>query len=353
MADKPPACAESRSDWSGQQLRYRSTGDAVIVAGERSRLIVNREEIVMPAVTEPPIIQLVSSSAEESMLRWTAARCVVALAVVWSIPGLLCGQSPVNPSSSEFVDAFIVTERAKLIDKAQKQGDKFDQFREMEKLQQKHMKVFGTPLPANLHAEFDRTARETPALPPEQLDPGNKRSPTELSPDLFIAHAKVKFMEDIREEGTRFDTSKEFSKLSERFERNFGRPIPQEMQDSILRSADSAREIIATQRADMATRIDAARPKPKMSKTSLSSPPRTRKVVHGVRYPDGLPDWFIASDRNHDGQVGLYEWDRDRFAEFSNWDTNGDGLLEPREVLRLNRQATPPARATAKGPGLK
>ncbi len=286
--------------------------------------------------------------------QWLMSRCVLAVALGWSAPALLMGQLPANSGSQEFVDAFVATERAKLIDKVQRQGNEFDLSREFEKLQKKHLKVFGTPLPAPLLSEFDRTARETQALTPEQLqriDAGSKRSPTELSPELFLANAKVKFMEDIREEGSRFDTSRELSKIAEKYEKNFGSPMPREIQDAVLRSGDSARDIIATQRAVSAAQNEATKPKTSTSKSAAKS--QRSKVVQGVRYPDGLPDWFAVADRDHDGQVGLYEWDRNRFDEFSKWDSNGDGLLEPREVLRVTRPPTPPTNAKAKRPGSK
>ena len=283
-----------------------------------------------------------------------ASRCVLVAALGWSSPALLMGQLPANSNPQEFVDAFMATERAKLVDKVQRQGNEFDSSREFEKLQKKHLKVFGTPLPATLLSEFDRTARETPALTPEQLqriDAGGKRSPTELSPELFLANAKVKFMEDIREEGSRFETSRELSKVAEKYEKNFGSPMPREMQDAMLRSGDSARDIIATQRAETAAQNDAAKPKPSTSKSAAKS--QRSKVVNGVRYPDGLPDWFAIADRDHDGQVGLYEWDRSRFDEFSKWDSNGDGLLEPREVLRVTRPPTPSTNVKTKRLGSK
>lgn len=282
--------------------------------------------------------------------------CVLVAALAWSSPTLLMGQLPANSNSQEFVDAFMATERAKLVDKVQRQGNEFDAPREFEKFQKKHLKVFGTPLPAPLLSEFDRTVRETPALTPEQLqriDAEGKRSPTELSPELFLANAKVKFMEDIREEGSRFDTSRELSKVAEKYEKYFGSPMPREMRDAVLRSGESAREIIAAQRTDNAAQTDAAKPKSSSSKSAAKS--QRSNVVNGVRYPEGLPDWFAAADRDHDGQVGLYEWDRSRFEEFSKWDSNGDSLLEPREVLRVIRPPTSPANAksNAKRPGSK
>lgn len=278
--------------------------------------------------------------------------CVLALMLVGFSPARLLGQSPLNSGSREFVDAFVTTERAKLIDKVQKEGDKFDASREMDKLQQKHMKVFGEPMSVPLLAEFDRTARETPLLTPEQLqqiDPGSKRGPTESSPELFIANAKVKFMEDIREEGARFDLNKQLSKVSETYEKNFGSPLPPDLRDAVLRSAYSAREAITQQRAKMAQQLDAAKRKSTTTK-SKSKTARSRPVVRGVRYPEGLPDWFIEADRDHDGQVGLYEFDRSRFEEFKHWDCNGDGLLEPQEVLRATAPTTPAANDNAASP---
>ena len=289
------------------------------------------------------------------ILKCPTARCMIAVLVAGIGPAMLCGQSPKNLTSQEFVDAFVATERAKLIDKIQKQGDSFDPPREAEKLRQKHFKVFGTPLPADLLSEFDRTARETAAIPPDQFnrarDPADKRSPTELSPELFLANAKVKFLEDIREEGARFETTKELSKLSEKFERNFGKPMPRDIQDVVLRTADDARDLIALQRAETAGLLDAAKTKSKSASTS--APSRPRKVAQGARYPDGLPDWFAVADRNQDGQVGLYEWDRSRFEEFAKWDLNGDGLLEPREVLRTARPPTQPGNDKVPGRGSK
>ncbi len=47
-----------------------------------------------------------------------------------------------------------------------------------------------------------------------------------------------------------------------------------------------------------------------------------------------LPDAWAAVDANHDGQIGLYEWDRAKYAEFFALDTNRDGLLTPQEITR-------------------
>jgi hypothetical protein len=41
-----------------------------------------------------------------------------------------------------------------------------------------------------------------------------------------------------------------------------------------------------------------------------------------------------VADLNKDGQIGLYEWDRAKYAEFFALDKNRDGLLTPQEVAR-------------------
>lgn len=283
-------------------------------------------------------------------VKWAVARSTLALMLLGGFPAGLFGQLPMTPVSQEFVEAFVVTERAKLIDKIQKQADQFDSPRELEKFQQKHMKVFGTPVSVNMLAEFDRIAHETPASPQNRLDPSDpayKRSPTELSPELFLANAKVKFMEDIREEGARFDTPKEMTKLTERFERNFGMSMPRDLQDVVLRSADDARIIIAKQREETVGLINDAKNAKSQQNAKLANS-TTRKTAPGTRSPDKLPDWFSELDRDRDGQIGLYEWDRRRFAEFTKWDLNGDGFVEPREAQRVSRPTSTTANKEAK-----
>ena len=60
------------------------------------------------------------------------------------------------------------------------------------------------------------------------------------------------------------------------------------------------------------------------SKPRWAPPQRVRVTVD-------LPDAWAAADLNHDGQIGLYEWDRAKYAEFFALDTNRDGLLTPQE----------------------
>lgn len=265
----------------------------------------------------------------------------VALALAFSPAAELPAQS--RPNGQGFEDAFLMTERARLADKIRRDGDRVDLGREFERLREKHQKVFATPMPENMVADFARVAQEAAALPPIVPEPGagKPKSPTESSPELYMAHTKVKFLEDIREEGDRFETAKEFAKVAERFERNFGIPLPEVFQNELGRAAEQARTIISEQRAEQR----AADPRNQSKTAKTATPPAVLQSplstwTRGIRYPDGLPDWFQTRDANHDGQVALYEWERSRIAEFKQWDLNGDGFLEAQEVLRTYRQST-------------
>jgi len=56
------------------------------------------------------------------------------------------------------------------------------------------------------------------------------------------------------------------------------------------------------------------------------------KVVS--RASSKLPAEYQHFDKNNDGQIGLYEWDRTKLHEFRELDLNGDGFLTPRELAR-------------------
>ena len=45
-----------------------------------------------------------------------------------------------------------------------------------------------------------------------------------------------------------------------------------------------------------------------------------------------LPKEYQALDKNGDGQIGLYEWERSKYAEFRKLDKNHDGFLTPQEL---------------------
>lgn len=70
------------------------------------------------------------------------------------------------------------------------------------------------------------------------------------------------------------------------------------------------------------------------------------------KLPPGLPGWFTGFDADEDGQVGLYEWRRNKkpIPELVAMDGNADGLLEPREVLAYLAAQPGAARPTSKPP---
>lgn len=45
-----------------------------------------------------------------------------------------------------------------------------------------------------------------------------------------------------------------------------------------------------------------------------------------------LPRDYESLDKNGDGQIGMYEWDRSKYSEFVKLDKNGDGFLTPQEL---------------------
>lgn len=67
--------------------------------------------------------------------------------------------------------------------------------------------------------------------------------------------------------------------------------------------------------------------------------PLTRRAPASAksRVAANLPAWFDQSDANHDGQIGLYEWPRERLDEFSRYDLNDDGFIVPDEAARAAR----------------
>ncbi len=57
------------------------------------------------------------------------------------------------------------------------------------------------------------------------------------------------------------------------------------------------------------------------------------KPKEKVKVNIALPVTYVPFDKNADGQIGLYEWERAKFAEFRALDRNGDGFLSPRELV--------------------
>jgi len=59
------------------------------------------------------------------------------------------------------------------------------------------------------------------------------------------------------------------------------------------------------------------------------------------RLPGGLPDWFLNSDANHDGQVSMAEYAKDWsdviVGKFIAYDLNNDGIITPTECLAVEK----------------
>lgn len=63
------------------------------------------------------------------------------------------------------------------------------------------------------------------------------------------------------------------------------------------------------------------------------APTANRKPSGKSRIVPRLPSEYLARDKNGDGQIGLYEWDRAKYAEFVKLDKNGDGFLTASELI--------------------
>ena len=117
-----------------------------------------------------------------------------------------------------------------------------------------------------------------------------------------------------------------------------GYPLPR---DEFVKAAVSQME--ADEKKDRAKDEEPRQPKelkhdePSSSSTpesTTSRPTGTRRGSSGKsRFAPSLPPEYLARDKNGDGQIGLYEWDRAKYAEFAKLDKNGDGFLTATELV--------------------
>ena len=73
-------------------------------------------------------------------------------------------------------------------------------------------------------------------------------------------------------------------------------------------------------------------------KSADTGPRKSYRISSSTeRLPKGLPDWFLRSDTDADGQVSMAEfttsWTEQLAAEFAKNDLNGDGIITPDECL--------------------
>ena len=83
------------------------------------------------------------------------------------------------------------------------------------------------------------------------------------------------------------------------------------------------------------------------SNSSGKSSKKTAKPK--VRITKSLPDDYRGKDKNGDGQIGLYEWDRQAFAQFFDLDRNGDGLLTADELIAAAKKSSAPSAVSSSG----
>lgn len=100
------------------------------------------------------------------------------------------------------------------------------------------------------------------------------------------------------------------------------------------RSDDSDRD----SRRDRDRRDDGDRDRRSDSSSSSKSSKKSAKPK--VRVTKDLPTDYRDKDKNGDGQIGLYEWDRKAFAQFFDLDRNGDGLLTADELIAAAKKST-------------
>lgn len=80
---------------------------------------------------------------------------------------------------------------------------------------------------------------------------------------------------------------------------------------------------------------------------SSSSKSAKKTVKPKVRVTKDLPTDYRDKDKNGDGQIGLYEWDRKAFAQFFDLDRNGDGLLTANELIASAKKSAISSKSAA------
>ncbi|TXT24676.1 MAG: hypothetical protein FD138_3047 [Planctomycetota bacterium] len=84
------------------------------------------------------------------------------------------------------------------------------------------------------------------------------------------------------------------------------------------------------------------------SRESSSSGKSTKKTAKPKeRVTKALPEDYRSKDKNGDGQIGLYEWDRSAFAQFQALDRNGDGLLTADELIAAAKKSVTSSKSSA------
>ena len=95
-------------------------------------------------------------------------------------------------------------------------------------------------------------------------------------------------------------------------------------------------------------RDDRDRGRDERRESSNSSKSSKKSAKPKERVTKELPADYRDKDKNGDGQIGLYEWDRKAFAQFYALDRNGDGLLTPDELIAATKKSSSSDKSSSK-----